>query len=132
MYTSGMLTDSDVLRAILKSESHATTLVGIEHAFTRTRWIASDDIVGIMELADFFEVGRSTISNWAAQRDRNGMPFPLKQLGSGPVYSLLEVIRWWVNWVPGKGAKAGKLPITVETEGFQTCQETRSDQGIST
>lgn len=89
----------------------------IEEAFTRSRWVEAQDIVGIMELADFFAVGRSTITNWSAQRFRNGMPEPLRKLGATPIYSLREVVRWWIDWKPSKGAKAGTLPIGIDTEG---------------
>lgn len=86
-------------------------LLDFTEAFTRTRWVAAEDMVGIMELADYFDVGRSTVTNWNAQRSRNGMPLPVAKLGATPVYSLAEVVAWWKAWVPSKGAKAGRLPL---------------------
>jgi hypothetical protein len=92
-------------------------LLDLREAFTRSRWVSADDMVGIKELAEFFAVGPSTVTNWSAQRFRNGMPEPLKKLGATPIYSLREVVRWWINWKPSKGAKAGTLPIGIDTEG---------------
>jgi hypothetical protein len=106
-----MRTDTDIRNAITASESHATTLVQVEHAFTRTRWVAADDMAGTMELAEFFDVNRSTVSNWAVHRGSNGMPEPITKLGATPVYSLREVAKWWSGWKPSRGAKAGSLPV---------------------
>lgn len=96
----------------------AELLGDLSEAFTRSRWVAVEDAVGIKELAEFFAVGPSTVTNWANYRFRNGMPEPLKVNGSGPVYSLREVVRWWINWKPSKGAKAGTLPISIDAEGM--------------
>jgi hypothetical protein len=68
------------------------------------------DLVGVMELAQHFSVGRTTISNWAKRRDRIGMPEPVLVLGCGPVYSLKAVVKWWKSWKPVDAAKAGTLP----------------------
>lgn len=105
-----LTTDTDILARMNSAYSEDEMLLEIHEAFTRSRWVAADDIVGIMELADFFAVGRSTITNWSAQRFRNGMPEPLRKLGATPVYSLAEVVQWWRDWKPSKGAKAGTLP----------------------
>jgi hypothetical protein len=117
-----MLTDTDIRNAISSLDTlesgdtdayafaQAVLVNTVESAFTRTRWVAADDAVGIMELADFFSIGRSTVTNWAAQRNSNGMPSPIKKLGAGPVYSLREIVEWWMNWKPIKGAKVGTLP----------------------
>jgi hypothetical protein len=87
-----------------------TFISDLLNALTRTRWVAADDMVGVMELADFFSVGRTNISMWAARRHSNGMPLPIAQLAATPVYSRSEVVAWWKEWTPVKGAKAGKLP----------------------
>lgn len=81
-----------------------------EHDFEECRCIDSADVVGIMELAEFFSVGRSTISNWAAHRAQNGMPEPLFVLGCGPGYSMEAVKRWWIDWKPTNARKSGELP----------------------
>ncbi len=101
----------------------AELLDEINGAFTRSRWVSADDMVGIMEIAEFFEIGRSTVTGWAAQRFRTGMPEPVKKLGATPVYSLEEVVRWWVNWIPFKGAKAGTLPIGIDAEEYRMNQK---------
>jgi hypothetical protein len=86
------------------------TALELNEAFTRTRWVAADDMAGTMELAEFFNVNRSTVSNWAVHRGSNGMPEPIVKLGATPVYSLREVAKWWIGWKPSKGAKAGSVP----------------------
>jgi hypothetical protein len=84
------------------------------HEHDGNRCVNVDNLVGIMELADFFSVGRTTISNWASRRSLIGMPEPIKTLGMGTLYDLEQVVNWWIGWKPAMGAKAGRPKHTFE------------------
>jgi len=106
-----MLTTDTAIRNRLDSEySESDMVLELHEAFTRCRWVSADDMAGVMELAEFFDVGRSTVTNWAATRARTGMPLPIRQLGGTPVYSLHEVAVWWKRWIPIRNKKAGRIP----------------------
>jgi hypothetical protein len=79
-------------------------------AFTQGEVVEVKDLAGILEVADFFGVGRSTISNWSARRKDNGIPHPVITLGCGTIWNLRKMVPWWRTWNPPNGKKVGKLP----------------------
>jgi hypothetical protein len=78
-------------------------------------WTRADHLFGVGELARLFFgddpanpfYGRSHITGWASRRA--DFPPPVVRLGSGPVYDVTDVVRWWLAWVPIKGTKSGAL-----------------------
>jgi hypothetical protein len=56
--------------------------------------IEADDLVGVAEIARLKKVGRTTVTQWAARRHRNGFPKPVKALAMGPVYDRREIEAW--------------------------------------
>lgn len=55
----------------------------------------ADRLKGTSELAAYFGVGKSAVSNWRSRRHKNKFPEPVTTLQMGPVYDLDEVIRWY-------------------------------------
>jgi hypothetical protein len=53
-----------------------------------------DDLVGVAEIARLKGVGRTTVTQWAARRHRNGFPEPVARLAMGPVYDRREIEAW--------------------------------------
>lgn len=73
--------------------------------------VDTSNLVGIAELADLFQVGRTTISNWYARQMTNGFPDPLKRLQMGPVWDFSDVVEWWKGYKPKRNMiKVGTLP----------------------
>lgn len=78
-------------------------------------WVRADHLFGVGELARLFfgsdpdnpYYGRSHVTGWAVRRA--DFPPPVQRLGSGPVYDVTDVVRWWLNWVAIKGTKSGSL-----------------------
>jgi hypothetical protein len=68
------------------------------------------NLVGVAEIARYFSVGKSTVSNWAARRRTNGMPLPVADPDCGTIYDISQIIVWWANWEPIRGTKVGCLP----------------------
>jgi predicted DNA-binding transcriptional regulator AlpA len=74
-------------------------------------YVNVNHIVAVKELAEFFGVGRTTISQWYYRQADNGMPSPVKTIGSkGTIWDLEEVVLWWLNWKNPSKPKAGTLP----------------------
>jgi hypothetical protein len=67
-------------------------------------------MVGVKELAKFFSVSSSTVTNWAFRQFDNGFPEPMKRLAAGPIYRLSDVVLWYIRWHPRVGPKVGTLP----------------------
>jgi len=67
-------------------------------------------LAGVAELAALFRVGRTTVSQWIARRDRNGFPEPVARLASGPIFDVNVVVAWYVGYVPEKGGRPGWTP----------------------
>lgn len=105
-----MLTDSQIRDRLILPSGEYQEVNDVYDAFTRSRWVSADDMVGIQELSQFFGVGASTVTGWGVNRERTGMPEPITRLGATPVYSLHEVVSWWVDWKPKKRNKAGNIP----------------------
>jgi hypothetical protein len=100
-----------------RPDTHADLLLkDMEAAFTRSTFVRVEDLAGIKEIAEFFDVGRSTVSQWASRRSANKMPEPLKTIGGGTLYDLQAVVEWWKNWKPTQGAKSGTLPLNYYSE----------------
>lgn len=70
-----------------------TTPVNDTHSNTPERpQMASDDIVGIAEIADMAGVSPAAVANWRARQQ--GFPAPVKELRAGPLFSATAVRRW--------------------------------------
>jgi len=82
------------------------------------RLIDPRKLAGVAELARLFLVGRSTVTQWAARRDRNGFPEPVAVLAMGPVFDLDEVVEWYVGYEPDKGGRPGRMPGAGELSQF--------------
>lgn len=54
----------------------------------------ADSLVGVAEIADVFDVPRSTASMWGKRRASSGFPEPVAELRAGPVYRLGDVSAW--------------------------------------
>ena len=67
-------------------------------------------LVGVAELSKLFGVGRTTVTQWAARRHRNGFPEPVAELAMGPLFNVSEVVRWYGAYVPEKGGRPGRMP----------------------
>lgn len=72
------------------------------------------EMAGIKEIAQFLNVQPSTVCNWSYRRFDNLFPEPVKKLGATPVYSIVEVVHWYIQWMPRSGKKIGTLPETDE------------------
>jgi hypothetical protein len=83
-------------------------LTELDKMLSSAVWVKAENLHGIKELAELFSVGRSTVTNWAA--DQPKFPLPVARLGGGPVYDALDVVRWWLSWTAAKSAKAGSVP----------------------
>lgn len=61
-----------------------------------------DDLAGVGDLAVEYRVVRATVVNWAARHA--DFPAPLVVTSSGPIYSRIQVHRWYHGreWRPGK------------------------------
>lgn len=75
-------------------------------------------LVGVAEIAALFLVGRTTVTQWAARRHRNGFPRPVHRLASGPMWDVDDVVRWYAGYVPDKGGRPGRAPGAGQLEGF--------------
>jgi chromosome partitioning protein len=65
------------------------------------RQVASDDLVGIAEIAAMARVQPAAVANWRARR--RGFPEPVAELRAGPVFSRVAVRRWLRR--QGKGTR---------------------------
>lgn len=69
-----------------------------------------DDLAGVAELAeDIFHVARTVVSSWNARRDKISFPPPVRNLRSGPVYSISEYVVAYADWHPVRGNKSGAI-----------------------
>lgn len=59
---------------------------------SQKRWELSD-LVGVQDIAQHFEVGSSTVSNWQARY--KDFPEPLCCIGMRNVYSLRQIKEWY-------------------------------------
>lgn len=72
--------------------------------------VPAGDLMSTGDVAEYFGVGVTTASGWAARAEGNGMPEPVARLASGPVWDGGALAEWWKRWRPRKGNKAGSLP----------------------
>lgn len=59
----------------------------------RTRMVKVDDLAGTAEVAAYFGVKVSVISNW--KRRYRHFPAPVAELACGAIYLLPEVVDWY-------------------------------------
>ena len=85
-------------------------LCGAECPTGGNRLVLPQNLMGIAEVAWYFNVGKSTVSQWASRRESIGMPEPVAALDCGTVYDITELVPWWIGWNPVRGKKAGSLP----------------------
>ena len=67
-------------------------------------------IVGVSEIAELFGVGRTTVTQWVARREASGFPLPVARILAGSLWNVHDVLRWYEQYVPRKGAKPGRAP----------------------
>jgi hypothetical protein len=60
------------------------------------------ELGGIAEIADEFDVPRTTASMWYVRRATSGFPGAVAVLGMGPVFDMAAVRRWYAEKYPGK------------------------------
>jgi hypothetical protein len=89
-----------------------------------SRSIETGALAGVTELARLFLVGRSTVTQWAARRERNGFPLPVSVLAMGPIYDVNEVLTWYGNYVPDKGGRPGRYPGAGQLATLRSDQST--------
>jgi hypothetical protein len=65
-------------------------------------------LAGGTEIAALLGVGRSTVGQWEARRDRTGFPVPVAELAMGRVYDLDAVVRWYGSYTPDRGGRRPK------------------------
>jgi hypothetical protein len=87
-----------------------TVVYVTRHELADRGFVRTEDLMSGTDLAELFDVGRSTIGGWVARRESNKMPGPVATLATGPVYDGYLIIQWWKRWRPRKGRKAGSLP----------------------
>ena len=78
--------------------------------------IEGNDLVGRKELSDLLHIRTTNIGNWRDRRHIIGFPdiLPLglegEGLSMGPIWDIVEVLDWWLNWTPKPGhTKQGYL-----------------------
>ncbi len=85
------------------------------------RKVPPSNLMGVAELADLFygHAGsdrryafKTSITSWAANPNAN-FPQPVAQLAATPVWDVADVINWWLDYVPLKGTKRGRLSADV-------------------
>lgn len=84
-------------------------LADLDNLFTRHVFVRSDHLYGMTEVAQLFSIRAQTVSSWA-KNPNAGFPLPVAYPSMGPVWDVVDVIKWWINWVPIKGKKVGILP----------------------
>jgi chromosome partitioning protein len=94
---------------------NATHSVYYTHSVNEVhKQIASDDLVGIAEIAQMAGVGPAAVANWRARR--RGFPEPIAELRAGPVFSRVAVRRWLRRQRKGKGRMSTVLS-TINLKG---------------
>ena len=80
-------------------------------------------LMGIAEVATFFDVNPTTVSNWAYRRTSNQMPQPVAELRCGTIYDISQLLPWWIDWKPSKGSRAGTIdPYRILTLGLEVTE----------
>lgn len=77
---------------------------------TTPRKVDPRNLAGVAELAQLFDVGRTTVCNWYDRRQRNGFPEVTLRLASGPIWEIEGAVSWYASYVPSKGGRPGRLP----------------------
>lgn len=116
-----MNTASNHVKPTVSEEEYLNTLRDMIDSFSTGVGpivIPAQAIVGIKEIASFFNLRPSTIANWAFRAFDNGFPDPVVRLGATPIYDLREIVSWYVHWHPRIGKKVGMLPDLSEYFGF--------------
>ena len=74
----------------------------------------SDEVIPIKaimatgNLAVFFGVAPSVITNWAHRYD--DFPTPLARTWAPSLYDVRKVVHWWIHWKTSEGRKSGRIP----------------------
>lgn len=117
-----MKTINDVLAGVAHLRDVSASVLGrrpevkrflddLEALLTQNRYVDAGNLMGLGDVAVFFDVGVSTAGNWRDRADKIGMPAPVALLSNGPVWDGGELVAWWSNWTPARGGtKAGSLP----------------------
>ena len=87
----------------------------IEEFLTQNDFVNVQDLVGVKELSEILSVSRTSVSNWEARKEEIGAPDPVAVLACGKIYAASRHMKWWANWIPGKGNKSGSLPPGYES-----------------
>jgi chromosome partitioning protein len=78
-----------------------------------TRRVATDDLVGIAEVAEMAGVSTAAVANW--RRRGRGFPGPVAELRAGPVFSASAVRRWLHQ--QRKGPMTANVLATINLKG---------------
>lgn len=67
---------------------------------SKPRMVRADDLVMVAEIAERFDVHKSTIGNWMNRYP--DFPAPVAVLSAGAVYLMSEVLAWVEKSWPGR------------------------------
>jgi len=73
--------------------------------------MATDNLVGIAEVADLAGIAKQAVSNWRLRHDH--FPRPLQNLRSGPVWDRQQIS----NWMKGCRGEETRVLSFVNLEG---------------
>jgi hypothetical protein len=76
--------------------------------FTRHVFVRADHLYSLGALAELFSIRVQTVSSWVRNPTAD-FPLPVTYPGMGPIWDVVDVIRWWIKYTP-KGKKVGSLP----------------------
>jgi hypothetical protein len=83
-------------------------LESLENLFTRHVFVRADHLYSLGALAELFSIRVQTVSSWVRNPTAD-FPLPVAYPGMGPIWDVVDVIRWWIKYTP-KGKKVGSLP----------------------